>query len=67
MTRTVFTGNILRQPGFKNIAHKASASGYAESDKVMRGGMLIACHHGLVEAQINHMKESITLFMKENI
>lgn len=63
-TRTVFTGNILRQPGFKNQAHKASANGYPEADKVMRGGMLLACHHGLNEAQINHIKESVTEFMK---
>lgn len=62
-TRTVFTGNILRQPGFKNCAHKASASGYPESDKVMRGGMLMACHHGLNEIQIQHMMDSITEFM----
>lgn len=64
-TRTVFTGNILRQPGFKNIAHKASAQGYQEADKVMRGGMLLACHHGLNEAQLNHIEESVALFMKE--
>ena len=63
-TRTVFTGNILRQPGFKNCAHKASANGYAESDKVMRGGMLMACHHGLTETQIQHVMESVTEFMK---
>ena len=64
MTRTVFTGNILRQPGFKHIAHKAAPGGYAETDKVMRGGMLMACHHGLREEQVNHMMESITEFMK---
>ncbi|MBK7763550.1 MAG: aminotransferase class I/II-fold pyridoxal phosphate-dependent enzyme [Bacteroidetes bacterium] len=63
-TRTVFTGNILRQPGFKNCAHKASSNGYTESDKVMRGGMLMACHHGLNETQIEHVMESVTLFMK---
>ncbi len=63
-TRTVFTGNILRQPGFKNYAHKAAAGGYPEADKVMRGGMLLACHHGLNEAQLNHVMESITEFMK---
>ncbi len=62
-TRTVFTGNILRQPGFKHIAHKAMPQGYPEADKVMRGGMLIACHHGLEQEQIDHMKESITAFM----
>ncbi|GBL35198.1 lipopolysaccharide biosynthesis protein RfbH [Filimonas sp.] len=63
-TRTVFTGNIMRQPGFKNCVHTASAAGYAESDKVMRGGMLMACHHGLNEVQINHMLDSVTEFMK---
>jgi len=63
-TRTVFTGNILRQPGFKNIAHKAAAGGYPEADKVMRGGMLLACHHGLNEQQLAHVMESVTEFMK---
>ncbi len=64
-TRTVFTGNILRQPGFKNVAHRAASAGYPESDKVMRGGMLLACHHGLNEAQIAHVMESVTEFMKK--
>ena len=63
-TRTVFTGNILRQPGFKNLPHKAAPGGYPEADKVMRGGMLVACHHGLNQPQIDHVKESITEFMK---
>jgi CDP-6-deoxy-D-xylo-4-hexulose-3-dehydrase len=63
-TRTVFTGNILRQPGFKNVAHKATPGGYPESDKVMRGGMLMACHHGLNEEQIQHMMDSVDAFMK---
>jgi CDP-6-deoxy-D-xylo-4-hexulose-3-dehydrase len=62
-TRTVFTGNILRQPGFKNIARKEAGNGYPESDKVMRGGMLIACHHGLDQVQIDHIKESVAAFM----
>ena len=63
-TRTVFTGNILRQPGFKNLAHKASANGYPEADKVMRGGMLMACHHGLNDEQIEHIMQSMNEFMK---
>lgn len=63
-TRTVFTGNILRQPGFKHQPHKAAAGGYPEADKVMRGGMLMACHHGLSDAQIDHMEESVSEFMK---
>ncbi len=63
-TRTVFTGNILRQPGFKHVPSKAAKGGYPEADKVMRGGMLMACHHGLNDAQISHVMESVTEFMK---
>lgn len=63
-TRTVFTGNILRQPGFKAYEHKAAQGGYPEADKVMRGGMLLACHHGLSDAQISHVMESVSEFMK---
>ena len=62
-TRTVFTGNILRQPGFKNVECKRSSDGYAESDKVMRGGMLLACHHGLTREMIDYTKENISAFM----
>ncbi len=65
MTRTVFTGNILRQPGFKNVVHKAAAGGYPEADKVMRGGILLACHHGLNDLQLNHVMESVSAFMKQ--
>jgi CDP-6-deoxy-D-xylo-4-hexulose-3-dehydrase len=64
-TRTVFTGNILRQPGFKNCAHKGRKDGYPEADKVMRGGMLMACHHGLNDTQIQHMMDSVDIFMQQ--
>jgi CDP-6-deoxy-D-xylo-4-hexulose-3-dehydrase len=64
-TRTIFTGNILRQPGFKNLQHKAAKIGYPEADKVMRGGMLVAVHHGLNQEQIAHIMESVSEFMKQ--
>lgn len=61
-TRTVFTGNILRQPGFKNVEHKASKAGYLRADHVMRGGVLLACHHGLTHEQIDFIHESFREF-----
>lgn len=61
-TRTVFTGNILRQPGFSGIERKESADGYPNADRVMRGGMLIACHHGLSEEQIEYVHETFSQF-----
>ena len=66
-TRVVFTGNILRQPGFKNIKAIKNKKGYPEADKVMKNGILIACHHGLTDKMINHIHSSIDEFMLKYI
>ncbi len=62
-TRVLFTGNILRQPGFKNIECKVTREGYPNADRVMRGGMLIACHHGLSKEMLAHVHEALTEFL----
>ncbi len=62
-TRVVFTGNILRQPGFKNIKAKKAKEGYPEADNVMKNGILIACHHGLTTKMILHIQNSIDEFI----
>lgn len=63
-TRPVFTGNILRQPGFKTIARRESVRGYPDSDLVTRGGIVIGCHQGLSEAQVSHIYETAASFLK---
>ena len=62
-TRVVFTGNILRQPGFKYIRAKKNKHGYPEADKVMKNGILLACHHGLTSKMIKHIHRSIEEFI----
>lgn len=54
-TRTVFTGNVLRQPAFAAIERRETSHGYPHADAVMRGGMLLACHHGLRDEQLDHL------------
>ncbi len=66
-TRVVFTGNITRQPGFRKIKMKKDKKGYPESDKVMRNGILLACHHGLNSRMINHIHKSIEDFINSKI
>jgi len=63
-TRTVFSGNITRQPGFKNIDMKISESGLNNADNIMKGGVLLACHHGLTDVMIDHMHEVSETFFK---
>jgi CDP-6-deoxy-D-xylo-4-hexulose-3-dehydrase len=63
-TRPVFTGNILRQPAMAGAPARTRTGGYPVADDVMRGGLLIACHHGLDEAQITYMHESFEAFAR---
>lgn len=63
-TRVVFTGNILRQPAMRNVECKTRPGGYPASDAVMRGGILLACHHGLSEEQLDYMHESFDEFAR---
>ena len=64
-TRVVFTGNIIRQPGFRAINMCKTPNGYPEADKVMAGGMLLACHHGLTDEMIGHVHESFQQFASQ--
>lgn len=64
-TRTIFTGNILRQPGFKNIQRKESDQGYPNTDAVMRGGILLGSHHGMTDQMIAHIHDSFLEFIKQ--
>ena len=62
-TRTVFTGNITRQPGFKNIEMR-KIENLKNSDNIMKNAVLLACHHGLTEEMIAHMHQTIEDFIK---
>jgi len=64
-TRTVFTGNILRQPGFNKIERLEAADGYPHTDHVMRGGILLGCHHGMTEEMLDHIKSSFQTFANQ--
>lgn len=66
-TRTVFTGNILRHPGFRNIEYRAADKDFVNAEQVMRGGILLACHHGLTEEMMAHVHASAEAFIKEKV
>lgn len=64
-TRVIFTGNIIRQPAFKGIEKKISKDGYPVADRVMARGFLLGNHHGLTEEMIEHVHESVEIFIKK--
>lgn len=66
-TRVVFTGNILRQPAMQNVKVEVDPRGYPEADAVTRGGILLACHHGLEDAQIEHIHATFRRFADQHV
>ena len=66
-TRTIFTGNILKQPIMKNKKYKKHKYCCVESNKVMKFGILLGCHHGLKSHEINYMFATIKKFLKNKL
>ena len=64
-TRTIFTGNILRQPIMKNKKFKKIKNCSVNSDNIMKNGILIGCHQGLNDKEINYIFKSINSFLKK--
>lgn len=61
-TRVVFTGNILRQPGFKKIKCIKQKK-YNNSDYLMKNSILIGLHHGLKSSDIKKIHKYIDSFL----
>ncbi|MBI4538002.1 MAG: aminotransferase class I/II-fold pyridoxal phosphate-dependent enzyme [Gemmatimonadetes bacterium] len=62
-TRPVFSGNLLRHPGFAAMPHRALHNGYPVADRIMRDSLLIGCHHGLRARHIQHIRRAFVEFL----
>ena len=64
-TRTIFTGNILRQPIMKTRKYKKVKNAEINSNNVMKNGILIGCHHGLKNKDLEYIKKNFLNFIKK--
>ena len=62
-TRMVWTGNVLRQPGFKGIAHRQPEAGLPNADRVMERGVVLPSNHGLTDADVDHIVATADAFL----
>ena len=60
-TRTIFTGNILKQPVMKKRVYKKHKNCDHVANNVMKNGILIGCHHGM---SINDIDIICKVFLK---
>lgn len=64
-TRPLFSGNILKQPGFQRIKARLPFRFYPVTDTITSQGFVFACHHGLERKQMNYLKETLEKFLKQ--
>ena len=61
-TRMVWTGNVTRQPAFKNIDHRVAPGGLANADRVMQTGLILPCNHAIDDEGIAYMNHTVDQF-----
>jgi CDP-6-deoxy-D-xylo-4-hexulose-3-dehydrase len=63
-TRTIFTGNILKQPVMKNRIYKKHPQCDAIANNVMKNGILLGCHQGMKKSELDYICQTFLKFLK---
>ena len=58
-TRMVWTGNILRQPGFANIPHRAPERGFPNADRITDRSLSLPSHNALTSDDLGYLVETL--------
>jgi CDP-6-deoxy-D-xylo-4-hexulose-3-dehydrase len=61
-TRTVWTGNAVRQPMMKNVNFRAPAAGMPNADDVMASAMILPMSHAIGDEGITYVCEAMAAF-----
>ena len=62
-TRTIFTGNILKQPVMKKKIFKKHPKCNEEANNVMRNGILLGCHQGMNKNELKYIYNTFKKFI----
>ena len=64
-TRTIFTGNILKQPVMKNRVYKKHKNCNEIANDVMKNGILLGCHQGMKKSELDYICSTFKRFLKK--
>jgi CDP-6-deoxy-D-xylo-4-hexulose-3-dehydrase len=62
-TRYLFAGNILRQPGYRNIPHRV-ATPLPETDRVLKSAFFVGVYPGMDDDRLGYMLQVFEDFFK---
>ena len=63
-TRTIFTGNILKQPVMKNRIYKKHPKCDEVANDVMKNGILLGCHQGMNKRDLDYICKTFEKLIK---
>ena len=66
-TRTIFTGNILKQPVMNKRVYKKNKECDKIANDVMKNGILLGCHQGMVISDLKYICNTFEKFLKNEI
>ncbi|WP_440932209.1 DegT/DnrJ/EryC1/StrS family aminotransferase [Candidatus Pelagibacter sp.] len=62
-TRTIFTGNILKQPVMSNRQFKKHPACDSVANDVMKNGILLGCHQGMIKSDLDYICKTFLKFI----
>jgi CDP-6-deoxy-D-xylo-4-hexulose-3-dehydrase len=64
-TRMVWTGNVTRQPAFRDRPHRQPAAGLPNADRVMTRGLVLPNSHSMNDDDCDYIGECVTSFVNQ--
>jgi CDP-6-deoxy-D-xylo-4-hexulose-3-dehydrase len=55
VTRTIFSGNITRQPMMRGVEYRADPAGYPNADQIMLNGVCLPCHPTMTDEDCDYL------------
>jgi CDP-6-deoxy-D-xylo-4-hexulose-3-dehydrase len=64
-TRMVWTGNVVRQPAFRDKPHRVPPGGLPNADRVMEWGLILPNNHSMTDDDCDWIGECVDGFVAE--
>jgi len=64
-TRMVWTGNVTRQPAFKDKPYRVDPKSLPNADRVMQYGLILPCTHACSDDDMTYICEQIDAFFEK--
>jgi CDP-6-deoxy-D-xylo-4-hexulose-3-dehydrase len=66
-TRTVWTGNVTRQPMMQGVAYRVPEDGLPSADVIMERAFLLPCNHGMGDEDVEYVLDQLDGFLKTRV